>query len=109
MRIAGCVPSHWRRRQLHGLAGHLARSPDARVRDCVHCRPVARWRHWQAEVGGRAQHARFGRPKRWENELEIYYGQHMAAHQGDIVGWMRNAQQRDEWRAEAKAFSEHVT
>ena len=106
LRNLNCAPAAGRRQQFHGLAGHLARSDDARSSAALHCRPLARWRYWQAEAQGPAQHARFGRPKRWEADLEAWHGMQMASHQGEVVGWMAAAQNREQWRVDGLAFAE---
>ena len=92
-----------RRRRLHGFAGHLARAGDGLARDALRTRSLAWWRHFQ----GRALISHPGRFNawRWEDQLEVVYGQTCSLFVDINVGWMAEAQDRRRWRDYEDAFA----
>ena len=88
-----------RQRTKLSWAGHLARTNNAHLRLVLRTRCLSWWRFFQHPVfplhGGR-----FGRPVRWESELEERFGRAATDTPLDVnVGWMALAQDRESWRS----------
>ena len=93
-----------RRLRYHSYAGHLARSVDPVMTCALRTRCLVWWRSMQHPR--LPLHRPFGRPRRWEAELENFHGVEWL---GDPlttnVGWMRFAQSRASWKELSKSFS----
>ena len=91
----------------YSFAGHVARlDRHDVVRQVLHVRSLAWWRHQQSLPKNKAHSSRGGRPhpkrfnalRRWESPLEEYWGISTAERSSDTVGWMLAAQAREKWR-----------
>ena len=87
------------------FAGHAARmDPQDVVNQILHVRHLAWWRHQQSlpwnssSHGDRPHPQRFNALRRWESPFESCWGRCSTPSVHDVVGWMRVAQDRDEWR-----------
>ena len=87
-----------RRRSKFRWAGHLARSDSGVLRRTLRTRCLSWWRFFQhPELP--LHPGRFGRPVRWEAELEEAFGVARADDPfNQSVGWMGAALDRDTWR-----------
>ena len=84
--------------RVHRWAGHLARSQEGLLRNALRTRCLAWWRFFQHPALP-LHSRRFGRPSRWESQMENLYGEvaddNPAVHD---VGCIALAQDRAQWR-----------
>ena len=94
-----------RRINLHRWAGHLARSENPILKLSLRTRCLSWWRFSQlphVPLHGR----RFGKPWRWEAQLEAHYGEASCDNPEAIdCGWMATAADRCTWKAKEAAFA----
>ena len=95
-----------RRTALHRWAGHLARTSNSVLRTALRTRCLSWWRFYQHPQFP-LHCKRFGRPHRWEAQLEDFYGES----KDDVpfeqdAGWMLFAQDRQSWKSMEREFAQ---
>ena len=93
-----------RRAALHRWAGHVARTSNTVLKTALRTRCLSWWRFFQ-HPRYPLHTQRFGRPHRWEEQLEQFYGESRCDQPlTNNSGWMLIAQNRHLWKSKEDLF-----
>ena len=101
-------PMSWQVKQCrHRWAGHTARmAPRHFLASTIRCRGMQWWRWQQTQPKSKwvGYHPQSFKAWRWEDQLAKAYGEGLQENWQLNDGWLRTAQNREEWRALERSY-----